>query len=67
MGIFKKHSEPVFLKESSNAQKELEILKKMFAVSTKNKTEIENRINVIKYGFLIPCHWLFLLFSVFVF
>lgn len=52
MGIFKKHSEPVFLKESSNAQKELEILEKMFAVSTKNKTEIENRINVIKYGLI---------------
>ena len=52
MGIFKKQSEPIFLKETSNAKAELDELERIFALSTGNKADIERRINIIRYGLI---------------
>lgn len=50
MGIFKKQTEPIFLKETSNAKRELETLARMYDIATHNKAAIEQKMNIIKHG-----------------
>ena len=51
MGLFDKLKEPIFLKETSNAKKQLEALQVLLdKVEEKDKKQIEWQIKLIEYG-----------------
>lgn len=53
MGLFKKMKEPVFLKESSNAERQIEELRKLEPLlNVEGRTKIKQHIRYLEYGII---------------